>query len=66
MMLTLDTFVLKNPAATVVPISDKGIAWPGDIGFKFKKQSDASTNSWADVENGISNLAYNQRDLQFG
>lgn len=51
-ILSLDSYVLKDPSGNAVTVSNKDIAWPGDIGFKFKRQSDASSKSWADVEDG--------------
>lgn len=43
-----DTFVLSSTNGTVIPISDKGIAWADDINYKFKNID--LSRQWIDME----------------
>ncbi len=35
-----------------VKINEKGIAWPNDVGKKFKRTKDSNLKQWIDPEDG--------------
>jgi len=44
-----DTFAMTNSAGTPIPINPTGIAWPSDIGTKYKNSANM-TAQWIDME----------------
>ena len=50
----IDTYshITKDSDGVIFPINEKGIAWPNDVGKKFKRTSTSNKTQWTDPENG--------------
>jgi hypothetical protein len=42
-----DTFTLSK-SGTNIPITETGISWPGDKGYKYRRASNSAATQWVD------------------